>query len=202
MTTLVLSLSIVILGGCAATNGTTADTASAATDASYSNFLVVGIAGNYDSRAHFERTVVSGLRAKGSSASTFYSVAGGNKPVTRESIRDGIASGAFDAVVLTRVLDAESETELRSSQSGKKVSTKGGRPINFFRYDYEDLEEPPSLEINTKITFATELYDAATEELVWSFDPLSSRSENLGKVIDETAETVVRQLDRKNFIKQ
>ena len=66
--------------GCAATSTTSAGPDVA--KMSYSNFLVIGVAGDYTNRAYFERSVVSGIRTKGSSASAFHVVAGGNNPVT------------------------------------------------------------------------------------------------------------------------
>lgn len=171
-------------------------------DASFSNFLVIGVAGDYDSRAQFERAVVSGLKARGSSASAFYIVTGGNNPVTREAVKEAIVSGGFDAVVVTRVLDIDTEVDAGKSVAGAKVTHKDGGLINLFRYDYEELNEPLAAEFNTRITFTTELYDAASEQLIWSVESTGSRQENIGLLVNETAATVVKQLDRNRFIKK
>ena len=186
--------------GCAATSTTSANPDVA--KVSYSNFLVIGVAGDYTNRAYFERSVVSGIRAKGSSASAFHVVAGGNKPVTRETVKEAIVSGDFDAVVVTRVLDIDMEVDAGNSVAGAKATHKDGSLINLFRYDYEELNESLAVEFNTKVTFATELYDAASEQLVWTGESTGSRQENIGMMIDETAATVVKQLDRNRFIKK
>jgi hypothetical protein len=173
-----------------------------ATKASFSNFLVIGVAGDYDSRAQFERSVVSGIRAKGSAASAYYVVAGGNKPVTRESVKEAIASRGFDVVVVTRVLDIDTKVDASNTVAGAKATRKDGGPLNLFRYDYEEMNEPLAMEFNTRITFATELYDATSEQLIWSVENTGSRQKNIGRLIDETAAAVVKQLDRNNFIGQ
>ena len=190
----------VVATGCAATSTTSASPDLA--KVSYSNFLVIGVAGDYTNRAYFEKSVVSGIRAKRSSASAFHVVAGGNKPVTRETVKEAIVSGSFDAVVVTRVLDTDTAVDAGNSVAGAKATHKDGGFIDLFRYDYEELNEPLAAEFNTKITFATEFYDAASEQLVWSVESTGSRQENIGVLIDETAATVVKQLDRNRFIKK
>jgi len=162
---------------------------------------VIGVAGHYDSRAQFERSVVSGIKATGASASAYHVAAGGNKPVTRDLVRDAIARGAFDAVVVTRVLDADSDVTVKSTVTGTKVTRKDGGVLDLFRYDYEELDEPLSLTIDMKITFSTELFSAATETLVWSTESKGPRADHIGELIDDTAESVVKQLDRAGKIK-
>lgn len=186
--------------GCAATSTTSAKPGLA--KVSYSNFLVIGVAGDYTNRAYFERKVVSGIRTEGSSASAFHVVAGGNKPVTREVVMEAIETGGFDAVVVSRVLDTATDLDVKSTVTGTKVTRKDGGVLDLFRYDYEDFDEPMSIDLNTEVTFATELYDATSEQLVWSTDSTGPRSDNIGILIDETAATVVKQLDRNNFIGQ
>lgn len=187
-----------IATGCAATGTTSADPDAA--KMSYSNFLVIGVAGDYNNRAYFERRVVSGIRAKGSSARAFHVVAPGNKPLTREAVKDAIESGGFDAVVVTRVLATDSDLDVKGTVTGTKITRKDGGVLDLFRYDYEDLDEPMSLELNTEVTLSTEVYSAATEQMVWSFDSVSSATEDVGQLIEDAAEDVVKRLDRDDLI--
>lgn len=186
------------VSGCAGPSPTRAS--ADADDRSYANFLVVGVAGDYSNRAYFERSVVSGIRAEGASARAFHVVAGGNKPVTRESVKEAITAEGFDAVVVTRVLDTDTDMDVKDPVTGTKVTRKDGNLRNMFRYDYEELDQPLAIEINTKITFASELYDAASEEIVWSAESTGSRTDDIGMLIEETAEAVVKQLQRNDFV--
>lgn len=189
-----------LLSGCAATSSSNTFTDPGQRDAAFSNFLVIGVAGNYNSRAQFERSVVSGLKAEGASASAFHVAAGGNKPLSRELVRDLIARGAFDAVVVTRVLDSESDVTVRSAVTGTKVTRKDEGALHLFRYDYEELNDPLTLSVDMQGTFATDLYSAADESLVWTKEWEGPRSDNVGILIDETAKVVVRQLRRAGSI--
>ncbi len=197
---LLLLAASAVATGCASTSTTSASPGPA--KAAYSNFLVIGVAGDYTNRAYFERKVVSGIKAKGSSASAFHVVAGGNKPLTREAVKDAIETGGFDAVVVTRVLDTILDLDVKDAVTDTKVTRKDGGALDLFRYDYEELDEPMPIVTSAQVTFAIELYDATSEQMTWSTESIGQRSENIGVLIDETAATVVKQLDRNNFIGQ
>jgi hypothetical protein len=190
------ALAAILIAGCASTSTNSNDSGSEASSSAYRSFLVVGVAGDYNSRAQFERMLVSGLKAEGVSARPYHDVAGGNKPLTRESVLAAIDKYGFDAVVVTRVLDTETDTEIRSNVTGAKMKRKEGGIKDLFRYDYEEIREPISLTVDMRVSFGIELFSSATQTLVWSAETRGGKADNIGKLIDETAESVVRQLKR------
>ncbi len=195
-----LLAAMLITTGCASnsTSSTYSDPSKAGE--AYNNFLVIGVAGDYNSRAQFERSVVSGIKALGASASAYHVAVGGNKPLTREFVREAVARGAFDAVVVTRVIDRDADVSVKSTVTGTKVTRKEGGVLDLFRYDYEELDEPISLTVDMKITFATELYSAASESLVWSSESTGPRADHIGELIDNTADSVVTQIRRAGLV--
>jgi hypothetical protein len=128
---------------------------------SYNNFLVIGVAGNYTNRAQFERTMVSALRSKGASASTYYSVVKGNQALEREAIIEAVKTHGFDAVLVTRVLSQDVDVNQKSGSSETQTSRKDGNLANFFRYDYEELNTPATIDLTTTTVLASELFSAA-----------------------------------------
>lgn len=185
-----LLLAAAALAGCATSDG------GSESSGRFGNFLVVGIAGSFDTRAQFERAVVSGLRAEGVEAKAYYLVTGGNTPLSRAQVLEAVDSQGFDAVVVTYALDTESDIELRSAVTGTKVSRKQDGFLSLFRYDYEELDDPLDLSIDTQITFRTELYSAASQEMVWSSTKEGPKADNIAVLIDETGKSVVAQLKR------
>ena len=182
-------LATFILAGCASSGGSDSG------PSRFSNFLVIGVAGSYDSRAQFERVVVSGLRAEGVAARPYHLIVGGNKPPVREDVIAAIEEHGFDAVVVTRVLGTESDVEVRSAVTNAKVRRKDEGFLKMFRYDYEALGDPLNLTVNTELDFATELYSSATRDMVWSAET-SGKADNATVLVDQTGKAVVRQLKR------
>lgn len=186
----------IFASGCAATSTTDTDSA----DVSFSNILVAAIADDYTNRAQYERTVVSGLRRSGVSATAYYEAIGGNKPISRETIRELIAKDGYDAVLLTRVLDARSSVEVQQGSTAAKITRRNDRPIDFFRYDYEELDEPDDYKFNATAMLLTDLYSAADEKKVWTLEISNKGTDNVGALIDSSAAKVVKRLESDNLI--
>ncbi len=194
------SMSILLAACAASTRVAKTYSDNAYANSSFSNFLVIGVAGNYNSRAQFERTVVSGLRAEGASASAYYSIVQGNEPISRDAVLEAVQSGSFDAVLVTRVIDQQTDVEVKSGSAGAKATTIGGRPINFFRYNYEELNEPQSINFNTTVVLGTELFSSADEKMIWAIESSSTDAAVIGVLIDNVAASIVSRLRRDGLI--
>lgn len=185
-------------GGCA----TTGSADSRKGDRSFSNFLVIGVAGDYDSRAQFERMIVSEIRRRGATASTYHSKIGGNKPLVKEDVLSVVQAGNFDAVLAVRNLDTDVNLKVKKSRTEIDATPIGGRIINLFRSEYTDYENPGTLDLAARVVLAIELYDSSNEEIVWSMEHTTKSETNLGLLIDETAAMIVKNLDRERLISQ
>jgi hypothetical protein len=194
------SMSILLAACAASTRVAKTYSDDAYANSSFNNFLVIGVAGNYNSRAQFERTVVSGLRAEGASASAYYSVVQGNEPISRDAVLGAVQSGNFDAVLVTRVISQQTDVDVKSGSAGAKATTIGGSPINFFRYNYEELNEPQSINFNTTVVLETELFSSADEKMIWAIQLSSTDAAGVGVLIDNTATSIVSRLRRDGLI--
>ena len=190
----------ILLSGCATTPDSNSGEAEAASKIAFSNFLVLAIADNYNNRAQFERTVVSNLKSKGADATAYYSAAGGNTPIDREAVKATIEAGTYDALLVTRVLAASSEAEMKTGSAAAKATRRDGRPLDLFRYDYEELDEPGTLEVSAEATLSVELYRASDSTRVWATVLTSTGTDNVGAMIDDAAEKVVSRLSRNRKI--
>jgi hypothetical protein len=185
----------VMLAACASTS-----TSKSGVKQSYGHFVVIGVAGNYESRAQFERAVVSELRRTGASASAYYSIVGGNKPVNKEDVLAAVQEHGFDAVLAVRRLDSDVEMQVTRSRTEVDATPIGGRFVNLFRSDYTDYTTPGSVNVAAQATLAVELYDAANEEIVFAFDHETRQQTDFGLLIDETAVAIVKRIDRQKLI--
>ena len=169
-------------------------------NARFKNFLVIGVSQNYDSRAQFERQMVSAIRNSGGKAKAYYTIVGNNPPVNREQITRAVQEGNFDAVLLTRVAKQEDSVDVISGAADTKTTRRSGSAIDLFRYDYEELNNPDTIQINTSIVVVTELYDAAEQKIVWAIETTESSSDGAGMLIDKEVETVIRLLRKDKLI--
>ena len=186
-----------VLAGCA---GTSSVTTSADTAEAFSNVLVIAVAGDYNVRSQFERVVVSNIRRTGASASAWYSVIGGNKPVTKEDVVAAIEQEGFDAVLAIRRLDGDVELKVKKSRTEIDATPIGGRIVNLFRSNYTDYKTPGSIDFATNALLAVEFYSAASEDIVFAFDHQTKKETNLGLLIDQTGETIVKRINREGLL--
>lgn len=171
------------------------------TDSSYSDILVIGIGGDYDNRAAFERAMVSRIKAEGAAATAFYTVVGRNQPVTRQIVSTSVKSRGFDAVLLTRVISQSSDVSVGGGTAETKVSRKeANRAIDLFRYDYEELTEPGEIHISSSVTLSAEMFSGPDETRMWAIESKIADKENVGQIIDAAADTIISQLKKDNLI--
>lgn len=166
----------------------------------FSNFLVIAVAGEYDARAQFERTVVARIRATGADATAYYSVIGHNPRVTVNDVTNAVRARRFDAVLFTRVKGSTHQVEVRESTADGQAVTIGGNVFDLFRYDYEEYKEPDNVRISTDVVLLTELYDAAAQRKIWAVESSSFDRESVELIVDGVAKSVAKALGRDNLI--
>jgi hypothetical protein len=188
-----------LIAGACSTTSTSSDSKDR-TKSSFDNFLVIGVAGDYTNRAQFERTLVSALRSKGVDATTYYSLVSGNQALERDVIVDAVRTHGFDAVLLTRVLSQEVAISETSGSSETLTTRKDGSLVNFFRYDYDELNKPATIDLTTTTVLATELFSATSEEMIWSTEYKGASMENVGQIIKSSVDTIVKRLNRERLI--
>ena len=164
------------------------------------NILVLGIAADYTNRAQFERTLASGLRSKRIYATAYHTVTPGNDAVSREAVVRAIDTNGFDAVLVTRILDQNQSVEVGQGTSTAKASTIGGGPLNLFRYDYQELNEPGSIDLNLNVRLSTELFAAEEGAMVWGIQLESESAENIGVLIDDVSNRIIDAVERAGYL--
>lgn len=185
-------LAIALIAGCASSQGTSKE--------SYSNILVLAIADDYGSRAQYERSVASGLRRLGIAATPYHEAVAGSGDISRERARALIDENGFDAVLVTQVRHSDSKVDTRQDSAAVKVTRKNDRPVDFFRYDYEELDEPGEMNLLAEASLDTDLHRATDGEIVWTYTWSSKSAENVGILIDESSSSLVRRMDRENMV--
>ena len=195
-----LASGIILCAGCAASSSPATQADPGREDMSYSNILVIAVAKDYNARTQFERQTASELKQRRVAASPYHSIISGNQPITAEDVRAAMETGNFDSVLVTRVIDSQRELEVNEERTETGAAAIGGGLVNLFRYDYTDYANPGSIDLQTTVTLASELYSATSEEIVWSMEQTSKGEISVGVLIDKTAAAVVNRLRRDDVI--
>lgn len=197
---LVLALCIIIAGCSASTGSKTALDGTKTSASKFSNLLIIGIAHDYDGRARFERSMVSQLTARGTAATAYYVAAQGNKPIDRESIEKLVQTGSYDGVIITKVLNRDTNTSVKTSAPATKTVRKDEGALKLFRYDYEELNEPATLNVNVSITISSELYETSNGDKVWTFESQLAKKDMVSEVVDDAVSKIMRRLRKDRLI--
>ena len=168
--------------------------------ARFSNVLVITIADNYDRRAQFERTVVSGIRQTGAQATAYYTVVGHNPAVSSSDIMNAVRARNFDAVVFTRVKKHSENIAEKDATPEARANVIGGNLYDLFRYDYEEYQEPTNIKMSTSVVLVSQLYVPADKKNIWAIEITSSDRESTAQIVESAAAAVVKYLKRDKLV--
>ena len=166
----------------------------------YKKILVIGMADSYNSRTSFERMLAQRLGSGTASATAFYTLVGRDDPIDRDTVLGVVNEGGFDAVLVSRVVNRGVSSSTKTGTAMTKVTRKEGRPMDLFRYDYEELNEPSTLSLEVTIVMASELYDAATQTRAWAIETEFARTESVAVVVSDAVDIVASRIARDGLI--
>jgi hypothetical protein len=163
----------------------------------FTNVLVLAIADNYDNRATFERELAKKISSGDTSAKAHYLLTNIGDPIDRPAIENLVEDGGFDAVLITRVLDSTIVGREKTGAAATKVSRKSDA---FFRYDYEELNDPVTIALDVNVVISSELFSIASGKLVWAIESTISDKASVGMIVFDAADIVAQRLRRDGLV--
>lgn len=192
---------VLLISACAAPPPKTIDQQmSASGNKRFNNILVVGVAVDYEGRTQFERRLAKDLSKAGTPATAMYVAGGRNKPISRDAIQELVKANGYDSVLISRVIDRNAGSSMKSGSSSTKAVRRDGRPLDLFRYDYEELNEPATVNFSLGVTIYSELFEAEGNAQVWVLETAISEKEHLEQLVNEASEKIVRRLKKDKLI--
>lgn len=160
--------------------------------------LVIGMSKDPGRRRQFEDAMVSQISTlEGASALASYKLLPSEDALEKEQIVEAIAGRGIDAVLITRLV---SEDKRKRYVQPHSVGPTGYGYYGHYYRSYNDVYRPGYLTEDTIVTLETNLYSAATEELVWSGTTESFDPESATQIIDELAKLVVERLTKEKLL--
>ena len=158
------------------------------------------MADSYNSRTSFERMLAQRIGGGAASAAAFYTLVSRDDPIERDTVLSVVKEGGFDAVLVSRVVNRGVSSSTRTGSAMTKVTRKEGKPMDLFRYDYEELNEPSTLSLEVTIVMASELYDAATQTRAWAIETEFARTESVAVVVSDAVDIVASRVVKDGLI--
>jgi hypothetical protein len=161
--------------------------------ASFQKVLVIGVAERDADRRLFEDRFAEVLFGRGLDALPSYEILPQSERLSEEQIREAIAGGGHDAVIVTRLLGMEEKTEYVPPRSHTVPRYYHGY-YGYYGRTWDVVHEPGYSVTRTIMRLETNLYEVGSGDLVWSgqsetFDPRS-----LEESIDSVTEAVAEHL--------
>lgn len=170
--------------------------------APFTSILVVGIHEDADIRGRYERSVAGALSTQGTRAASSLTVLPPSEAISRDSLVRAAAQAQADAVLLTRLLDVQSRTELTEGRTVVDQTRRNNVPIaDFFRYDYVEYQDPMLITTIRTVVLASDLYSVATEERVWSVESTAFDKESDDAILDDVSHSLTRALAADGLIR-
>ena len=171
------------------------------TGRAFANVLVVGVHQNATTRRRFESAVAEAIRARGAAASPSLNFMLSTDDLSRDSLLTIVKREGFDAVLVTRLLDAQVRVENREGRSTAEAQRRNDIVLaDFFRYDYIEYKDPMVSNTVSTVILATDLYDVASESKIWSVESSAVDKASVYETIKTTSSVLATALSRDGLI--
>lgn len=165
----------------------------------FNNILIVGLSNQKTVRRTFENTFVDRLQEDKIKATASFALMPAETKPSKASIKAVISDIKFDSVLVTHMVNV---TEKNIYHPGTyRMDTNRGF------YDYYDyvggyVYEPGYYTRNKQVILETNLYDAQTEQLVWSMQSETMNPNSEKGLIAAIIRTVAKRLKSQKLISQ
>jgi len=166
----------------------------------YDKILVVGISDDSNQRRRFENLMLSRLQKSGTTAWASHQAMQPGTALNRETVAALVEQTGATAVIVTRLADQKISADKVDARTGHKTRRKSANPVNFFRYDYDEYEEPAYLVVKNTVSLTTDLYETKEGRLLYSIETTTYDKESGLEIIDEATSAIVGRLRRDGLV--
>ena len=164
------------------------------------SIMVLGVAKETTSRRMFEDEFVQELQARGVNAIVSYRLLNGE--LTKQMIDDAVTDAGVTTIMVTRSVDKKKETVYTPGTT----TVYGGYPgyygsyYGYYNHGYSAVSSPGY--VSEWITYVLEsnLYDIATEELIWTARTEIDDPSSIAKAVDALTVVLTRDMQSHGLI--
>ena len=162
-------------------------------DKKLSNLLIISLSDELGIREKAEAIVVSKFDKIGLRATASSDIMPVDDEVTKETVKEAIKGKQFDGVLVSRLLSVDRSVTYAPPEPDTTID-------NSFRRVGPNAPTPGYTQHHTVATVQIDLYDVASEHLVWSITASTYNYENVTDLINTLSDTVIQNLQGKKLI--
>ena len=193
--------SLMLLSSCTNTKITSVWMDSKKAGTSFNDLLIIGIAEKDHNRRLFEEEFANQLKAAGVASEVSYTILPQGTDINRDTVASAIEGKAIDAVIVTHLVGVEEETVYRQNMDYRPSYGYYNGLYNYYPHVNTYVQQPGYYTTHDVVKLETNLYEVASEDLVWSAQSRSFAPESAKEVIDDLVKLVINDLQEKGLIK-
>lgn len=164
---------------------------------SYKHPMIIGISDSQQTRRIFENHFVSELKKQGITATPSFTLINSKQEMNRETVESVVQGTDIDAVLMTYLVAADIENRHHDS------------PLNPGYSGSADTNQVSATMISTRgrtstteiIKLKNDLYDVASQKLIWSTQTKTVAPESIDRVIIDVTAVLIDQLTDDDILK-
>lgn len=166
------------------------------------NILIIGVSDQPIVRRQFEDTFVKELAALGIAAKPSYRVLTDEQISSKDALDAAIRGQSMDAVLVTRVIGVEEIDTYTPPTYNYQLSSFDRRYQDYHSYfDYAvQVATPGYWDKYEVLKLESNLYDSATQQLIWSIQSESFDPQTATQLIDDQITVAIRSLRNTGLI--
>jgi hypothetical protein len=190
-----LAIFATLMSGCASKTSVSSNwEANGRNQAPFSRVLVVAMSKDAYRQQRFENEMVESLRGQSNQVWAISSLMTINDSLDNDLIEKLAKEKNADAIIVTHVGSSNVTAKEISERVDYKVVRKTGAPFDFFRYDYNEFDEPAYTVANMTITLVTEVYETQSGQVVYIASSRAEKQEAIYTAIDLLSDLVAKRL--------
>lgn len=164
--------------------------------------MVAGLTQSIDAKRTIENSMSTALSSKGVAATKSIEVFPPNfgKDITKEDMLNSIRKKGADAILTVSLVDKQTESRYVPGTYGYTPIPMYNRFWGYYNYMYPTMYSPNYYTEEKIYYMETNLYDADTEELVWSAESETYNPDNLSGFSQTLANIIANKLENDGLI--
>ena len=165
-------------------------------------FLVISLFKDQTVRRMVEDEFKNHLKHRGADAATGYQIFPANDLPSKETVVEQVKAGGYDAVLLTRLIDTRTERRVVPGSATYAPAPHYGMSMGgYYGQGYATVYTPGYQVEDRFVMVESNLYDPATEKLVWTATSDTWMSEGNQKLVKTFVAIMMESLRKEKIVR-